>query len=66
MRLTSFSRTPTQFMRPTFSFSVIPVQAGSPALSAGTNLGPSVVGAVDIAGNPRVVNGTISIGAYEQ
>jgi hypothetical protein len=41
------------------------VQAGSPALGAGTDLG-SVVGLVDAIGNPRVVHGTISIGAYEQ
>ena len=37
----------------------------SPAVGAGTNLGASVVGASDYAGNPRVV-GAIDIGGYEQ
>ena len=37
----------------------------SPAVSAGTNLGASVVGTLDLAGNARVVN-AIDIGAYEQ
>jgi hypothetical protein len=39
--------------------------SGSPAIGAGTNLGAAVVGTVDFAGNPRVQNGAISIGAYE-
>jgi len=42
------------------------IQAGSPALSAGTDLGASVVGLVDVAGSPRVVGGLISVGAYQQ
>jgi hypothetical protein len=43
------------------------IQATSPALNAGTNLGPSIVGTTDFAGNPRVNNsGQISIGAYQQ
>ena len=43
------------------------VQSGSPALNAGINLGSSVVGTQDYAGNPRVnANGQINIGAYEQ
>jgi hypothetical protein len=37
----------------------------SPAVGAGTNLGSSVVGTADYAGNPRVV-GAIDIGGYEQ
>ncbi len=37
----------------------------SPAVSAGINLGASVVGATDYAGHPRVVN-AIDIGGYEQ
>jgi hypothetical protein len=37
----------------------------SPAVGAGTDLGASVVGATDFAGNPRVVN-AIDIGGYEQ
>lgn len=42
------------------------IQPTSPAVSAGTNLGADVVGAVDFAGNPRVQNKAINIGAYEQ
>ena len=42
------------------------IQPTSPAVGAGTNLGIDVVGAVDFAGNPRVQNGAINIGAYEQ
>jgi hypothetical protein len=39
----------------------------SPAVNAGVNLGSSVVGILDYAGNPRVnANGQINIGAYEQ
>jgi hypothetical protein len=37
----------------------------SPAVNAGTNLGATVVGNVDYAGNPRVKSSTIDIGAYE-
>ena len=39
-------------------------QASSPARNVGTNLGSSVVGTLDYAGNARV-QGTIDIGAYE-
>lgn len=42
------------------------IEPTSPAVNAGTNLGEQVVGAVDYAGNPRVQNGEINIGAYEQ
>jgi hypothetical protein len=59
----------SSFADPLFVSTTLPdldVQAGSPALGAGTNLGAAVVGTVDVVGNPRVVNGTISIGAYEQ
>jgi hypothetical protein len=42
------------------------IQSGSPAVGAGINLGTEVVGTVDFAGNPRVQNGEINIGAYEQ
>ncbi|HEX8814328.1 MAG TPA: choice-of-anchor Q domain-containing protein [Terriglobales bacterium] len=42
------------------------IQPGSPAINAGTDLGKDIVGAVDFAGNPRVLNGQINIGAYEQ
>ena len=41
------------------------VQAGSPALGAGTDLG-AVLGADDVAGNARVVGGVVSIGAYQK
>jgi hypothetical protein len=43
------------------------VLSSSPAVNAGTNLGSSVLGLLDYAGNPRVNgNGQINIGAYEQ
>jgi hypothetical protein len=43
------------------------IASTSPAINAGTNLGQSLVGVVDYAGNPRVnANGQINIGAYEQ
>ena len=42
------------------------IQSTSPAVNAGTNLGASIVGTVDFAGNPRTQGGEINIGAYEQ
>lgn len=42
------------------------IQPTSPAVNAGINLGPAVVGTLDFAGNPRVLGTTIDIGAYEQ
>lgn len=43
------------------------VLSTSPAINAGTNLGSSIVGILDYAGNPRVnANGQINVGAYEQ
>jgi hypothetical protein len=43
------------------------VLSSSPAENAGTNLGPSIVGVLDFAGNPRVnASGQINMGAYEQ
>jgi hypothetical protein len=42
------------------------VQSTSPAINAGINLGATVEGSLDFAGNPRVQGSNIDIGAYEQ
>jgi Right handed beta helix region len=42
------------------------VQSTSPAVNKGINLGSTVVGTVDFAGDPRVQGTNIDIGAYEQ
>jgi len=42
------------------------IASTSPAVGAGTDLGSSVEGILDFAGNPRVQNGKINMGAYEQ
>ena len=42
------------------------VQSSSPAVNAGNNLGSTVVGTLDFAGNPRVQGSNIDIGAYGQ
>ena len=42
------------------------IMPGSPAINAGLDLGEAIVGTVDFAGNPRVVNGAINIGAFQQ
>ena len=42
------------------------VGTASPALGAGVNLGPTIEGSTDFAGNPRVTGSTIDIGAYQQ
>jgi hypothetical protein len=42
------------------------VAAGSPAVGTGIDLGSSVVGTEDFAGNARVQGANIDIGAYEQ
>jgi hypothetical protein len=58
------------FSNPSFVSLVAPpnldIATGSPAVGAGANLGPAVVGTVDFAGNPRVKGGAINLGAYEQ
>ena len=41
------------------------IQPTSPAVNAGINLGPMVVGTLDFAGNPRVIGTNLDIGAYE-
>jgi len=59
----------SSFANPLFLSASIPdlqVQPSSPAVNAGINLGASVVGTLDFAGNPRVQGANIDIGAYEQ
>jgi hypothetical protein len=51
-------------VNPTANPANLDTQTGSPARGVGTNLGASVVGTVDYAGNSRV-QGTIDMGAYE-
>ena len=41
------------------------LDANSPAIGLGANLGPSAVGLVDFAGAPRVVGGTVDAGALQ-
>jgi hypothetical protein len=38
----------------------------SPAWGIGASLGTDVIGTVDFAGNPRVQNGTVNLGAFER
>ena len=40
------------------------LQEGSPCINAGTNL-PWMVGATDLDGNPRIIDGRVDMGAYE-
>lgn len=58
------------FTDPLFRSVVAPINldiaAGSPAVGSGTDLGSAIVGAVDFAGNPRISNGAISLGAFAQ
>ncbi len=57
------------FADPLFQNLTVPdldLQAGSPAFAAGADLGANVIGGFDIAGHPRVANGEVTIGAYQQ
>jgi hypothetical protein len=69
-RKTNLDHDSPEFLDPEFISLGTPlnldIQPGSPAVGAGTDLGPKVVGTVDFAGSPRVQNGKINIGAYEQ
>ena len=59
----------SQYVDPQFLSLTTPnlqVEPTSPALNSGINLGSSIEGTVDFAGNPRSTGGTIDIGAYEQ
>src|SRR4029077_14621311 len=61
--------THSQYLDPQFLSLTTPdlhLQPTSPAVNAGINLGPTVVGTLDFAGNPRVHGINIDIGAYEQ
>ncbi|MBV8549782.1 MAG: right-handed parallel beta-helix repeat-containing protein [Acidobacteriaceae bacterium] len=58
----------TKFADPQFVSLTTPdlhIDSSSPAVGAGTNLGASVVGTMDFAGNPRVQGTSIDVGAYE-
>jgi len=59
----------SQFADPQFASLSPPdlwVQSTSPAVDAGTNLGASIVGTLDLAGFPRLQGSTIDIGPYQQ
>ncbi len=59
----------SKFANPLYASLTTPnfhVAAGSPAVGAGINLGASVAGTQDYAGNARVQGTNIDIGAYEQ
>jgi hypothetical protein len=61
--------THSSFANPLFLSTTTPdlqVQSSSPAVNAGNNLGSTVVGTLDFAGNPRVQGSNIDIGAYGQ
>lgn len=61
--------THSHFTNPLFINTTVPilqVNATSPAVNAGINLGAPVVGTLDYAGNARVQGANIDIGAYEQ
>lgn len=41
------------------------LRAGSPAIDTGSNLLPATLPSTDLSGNPRTVNGTVDLGAFE-
>lgn len=45
---------------------LLDVMSGSPAFGLGANLGAALIGDTDLAGNPRLQNGAVTTGAYEQ
>ena len=58
----------SQYVNPQFVSLTTPnlqLQPTSPAVNAGINLGATVVGIEDFAGNPRTTGSAISIGAYQ-
>jgi hypothetical protein len=55
-----------QFVNLTSTPPNLQVQATSPAINAGTDLGATVVGTVDYVGNPRVTGSEIDLGAYQE
>ena len=59
----------SQFVDPKFVNPVannFHLQKDSPALGAGANLGPAVVGTQDLDGSPRCTRENIDIGCYEK
>ena len=42
------------------------LNSGSPAINAGENLSSSQLGTVDIDGDPRIIHGTVDLGADEK
>ncbi len=59
----------SQYVDPLFLSVTSPalqVQSTSPAVNAGTNLGSTVEGTYDFAGNSRIQGASVDLGAYEQ
>ncbi|HTR68585.1 MAG TPA: right-handed parallel beta-helix repeat-containing protein, partial [Terriglobales bacterium] len=59
----------SQFIDPQFLSLTTPdlrISATSPAIGSGSDLGTSVLGATDLAGNARVTGSSVDAGAYQQ